>query len=217
MTYVETRMNVWEALAGRAPGAPAGPADPDLWGAVVDRLNPARARPVLRAGIEAVELTSVRGSAYVMLRSPDDGSRACYLRLTPEEWQLALMMDGTYTVARLVAEFARIAGRLAPDQVRRVVADLAGNRMLEELPVDAFRPLHEMVPKPLPARISSSLLAVARGRRMLVADIDRVVTALYRGGGRFLFTRAAAIVLALVSVRRLGLFTVTFAGHQAVS
>ena len=83
------------------------------------------------------------------------------------------MMDGSYTVARLVAEFARIAGRLAPDQVRRVVADLAGNRMLEELPVDAFRPLQEIVPKPLPARIGSSLLAAARGRRMLVADIDR--------------------------------------------
>nr|BFE68122.1 hypothetical protein GCM10020092_014230 [Actinoplanes digitatis] len=125
MTYVETRMSVWEALAGRAPGEPLGPADPGLWGAVVDRLNPARARPVLRAGIEAVELMSVRGSAYVMLRSPDDGGRACYLRLTPEEWQLALMMDGTHTVARLVAEFARLAGRLAPDQVRRVVADLA--------------------------------------------------------------------------------------------
>ncbi|MDT4990708.1 MAG: putative peptide zinc metalloprotease protein, partial [Actinoplanes sp.] len=126
MTYVETRMSVWQALAGRPPGEPLGPADPGLWGAVVDRLNPARARPVLRAGIEAVQLTSVRGSAYVMLRSPDDGSRACYLRLTSQEWQLALMMDGTHTVARLVAEFARLAGRLAPDQVRRVVADLAG-------------------------------------------------------------------------------------------
>src|ERR687894_1229126 len=171
-------MNVWEALAGRPPGTPVGPADPDLWGAVVDRLNPARARPVLRAGIEAVELTSVRGSTYVMLRSPDDGSRACYLRLTPEEWQLALLMDGSCTVARLVAEFARIAGRLAPDQVRRVVADLAGNRMLEELPVDAFRPLQEIAPRPLPARIGKGLLAAVRGRRMLVADVDRVVTAL---------------------------------------
>src|SRR4029450_6629667 len=106
-------MNVWEALAGRAPGEPVGPADPGLWGAVVDRLNPARARPVLRAGIEAVRLTSVRGAEYVMLRSPDDGNRACYLRLTAEEWQLALMMDGEFTGARLVAGVAPIAGRLA--------------------------------------------------------------------------------------------------------
>src|SRR5918998_5082577 len=203
-------MNVWEALAGRAPGAPAGPADPDLWGAVVDRLNPARARPVLRTGIEAAELVSVRGSTYVMLRSPDDGSHACYLRLTPEEWQLALLMDGSCTVARLVAEFARIAGRLAPDQVRRVVADLAGNRMLEELPVDAFRPLQEIVPRQLPARIGRGLLATVRGRRMLVADVDRVVTALYRGGARLLFTRAAAIVMAVVAVAGLALFTVTW-------
>ena len=95
MTHVETRISVWEALAGRAPGEPLGPADPGLWDAVVERLNPARARPALRVGIETVELTSVRGSTYVMLRSPDDGGRAGYLRLTPQEWQLALMMDGT--------------------------------------------------------------------------------------------------------------------------
>src|SRR4029453_5655789 len=157
-------MDVWEALAGRAPGEPVGPADHGLWGAVVDRLNPARARPVLRAGIETAELVSVRGSAYVMLRSPDDGSRACYLRLTPEEWQLALMMDGSYTVARLVAEFARIAGRLAPREFRRGGADLAGNRVPEELPVDAFRPLLEIQRRALPARVGSGLLAAARGR-----------------------------------------------------
>ncbi|GAA3904875.1 M50 family metallopeptidase [Actinoplanes auranticolor] len=217
MTYVETRTSVWEALAGRAPGEPLGPADPGLWGAVVDRLNPARARPVLRAGIEAVELTSVRGSAYVMLRSPDDGGRACYLRLTPDEWQLALMMDGTHTVARLVAEFARLAGRLAPDQVRRVVADLAGNRMLDELPVDAFRPLQELERQPLPRRVGSGVLAAARGRRMLVFDIDPVISVLYRAGGRFLFTRAAAIVMAVFAVAGLGLFVTTWwRGSQAV-
>ncbi|MFI7545899.1 cyclic nucleotide-binding protein [Actinoplanes sp. NPDC049599] len=217
MTYVETRMSVWEALAGRAPGEPLGPADPGLWGAVVERLNPARARPVLRAGIEAAELISVRGSAYVMLRSPDDSGRACYLRLTPDEWQLALMMDGTHTVARLVAEFARLAGRLAPDQVRRVVADLAGNRMLDELPVDAFRPLQELERQPLPKRVGSGVLAAARGRRMLVFDIDGVISGLYRAGGRLLFTKAAAIVMAVFAVAGMGLFVATWwRGSQAV-
>ncbi|GAB1642863.1 cyclic nucleotide-binding protein [Krasilnikovia sp. MM14-A1259] len=217
MTYVETRMNVWEALAGRAPGEPVGPADPGLWGAVVDRLNPARAVPVLRAGIEAVELTSARGSAYVMLRSPDDGGRACYLRLTPQEYQLALIMDGTHTVARLVAEFARIAGRLAPDQVRRVVADLAGNRMLEELPVDAFAPLAQIQRKPLPERLGSTLLAAMRGRRMLAVDIDGFVSAMYRNGGKMLFTRGAAIAMTIIAVLGLALFTGTwFRGSQTV-
>ena len=96
---------------------------------------------------------------------------------TPCE-QLAQMMDGTHTVARLVAEFARLAGRLAPDQVRRVVADLAGNRMLDELPVDAFRPVQELERQPLPRRVGSGVLAAARGRRMMVFVIDRVITAL---------------------------------------
>ncbi len=210
MTYVETQGNVWEALAGRAPGEPAGPVDPGLWGAVVDRLNPARARPVLSPGIEAVRLTGVRGTGYILLRSPDDGDRAGYLRLTPEEWELALLMDGEHTVARLVAEFARIAGRLAPDQVRRVVADLAGNRMLDELPMDAFRPLQEALRKPLPERVGNSVLAAARGRRMLVFRIDGLITALHRAGGRFFFGRPGAIVSAVLAVVGLALFVATW-------
>src|SRR5215211_6718500 len=109
MAVVETRVSVWEALAGRAPGQPMGPADPGLWEAVVERLNPARARPRLRTGIEFAELVSVRGIPYAMLRSPDDGGRACYLRLSSEEVRLAQLMDGSRTVARLVAEFARIS------------------------------------------------------------------------------------------------------------
>ena len=67
MTVVETRVSVWEALAGRAPGVPTGPADPGLWHAVIERLNPARARPVLRQGIEDAHLVSARAVPYVML------------------------------------------------------------------------------------------------------------------------------------------------------
>ncbi|MDG4823084.1 cyclic nucleotide-binding protein [Asanoa sp. WMMD1127] len=200
MTVVETRVSVWEALAGRAPGQPVGPHDPGMWAAVVERLNPARARPVRRAGIEQVDLVSVRGVPYVMLRSPDDRGGACYLRLTPEEWQLATLMDGSRTVARLVAEFARIGGRLAPDQVTRVVADLAANRMLAELPVDAFLPLRNVRRRPWPVRIGRTLLAFAQGRRTVVADIDPLVGFLYRAGGRLLFHKAVVALLGVVAL-----------------
>ncbi|MEU4428389.1 cyclic nucleotide-binding protein, partial [Actinoplanes sp. NPDC024001] len=210
MTYVETRTSVWEALAGRAPGVPSGPADTGLWHTVAERLNPSSARPVLRPGIEVRHRTAVRGGRYVMLRSPDDGGRSSYLRLTPEEYQLALMMDGVSTVARLVAEFARIAGRLAPDQVRRVVADLAANRMLEELPLDAFRPLREMTREPLPKRVGSSLLAAAGGRQVLSFEVDGLITGLYRSVGRFLFTRAAVWIGGLFALAGVVLFAATW-------
>jgi putative peptide zinc metalloprotease protein len=200
LTYVETRTSVWEALAGRAPGAPGDPAGAGLWHAVADRLNPASARPELRGGIEVRHRNTVRGGRYVMLRSPDDGGRGCYLRLTPEEYQLALMMDGASTVARLVAEFARIAGRLAPDQVRRVVADLAGNRMLEDLPMDAFRPLREMHREPLPKRFGGSLLAAVRGRRVLSLRVDSPLTSLYNSVGKLLFTRPAVWIGTLLAL-----------------
>ncbi|WP_430780979.1 cyclic nucleotide-binding protein [Actinoplanes sp. G11-F43] len=212
MTYVETRTNVWEALAGRAPGVPSGPADTGLWHTVADRLEPGSARPVLRPGIEVRHRTAVRGGRYVMLRSPEDGGRSSYLRLTPEEYQLALMMDGDSTVARLVAEFARIAGRLAPDQVRRVVADLAANRMLEELPMDAFRPLRELRRDPLPRRVGDSLVAAARGRVVLSVPVDGLVSTLYRTVGRFLFTRPVVWLGTLLAIAGVLLFVLTW--HQ---
>ena len=216
MAIVDSQISLWEALAGRAPGRPVGPADPGLWSAVAERINPAKARPILRADIEMVELVSARGVPYVMLRSPDRRN-PCYLRLTPDEVRLAQLMDGTRTVARLVADFTRLTGRLAPDQVRRVVADLAGNRMLAELPVDAFAPLRRVHRRPWPLRLGRALLLVAQGRRMVLANIDPLVTLLYRAGGRLLFTRVAATLMATMAVLGLAAFGyLWWAGEESV-
>jgi len=205
VAIVGAQFSLWEALAGRAPGQPIGHADPGLWQAVAERLNPARARPQLRKGIEHRTLATARGDTYVMLRSPDALS-PCYVRLSVEEWRLAQLFTGQHTVARLIAEFARISGRLAPEQVTRVVADLAANRMLGELPVDAFKPLERLHRKPWPVRLGSGLLSALRGRRVVLAGIDPLISGLYRAGGRVLFTRAAAILMAVTAAFGLGLF-----------
>jgi len=210
MAIVSADTNLWEALAGRAPGRPTGPDDPDLWTAVVERLNPVRARPVLRPAIEQAHLTSLRGQPYVMLRSPDEA--ASYVRLSPEEVELAARMDGSLTVARLVREFVGISGRLAPDQVTRVVADLAANRMLTELPVDAFRRVESVRRRSFTARIGHSLLAAAKGRRIVLASFDRPAGWLYRFGGRLLFTRPAAVLIGLLTLTGLILFGRTWLG-----
>jgi putative peptide zinc metalloprotease protein len=137
--------------------------------------------------------------------------------LAPEEYALTRLMDGSRTLARLVAEFARISGRLAPEQVRRIVADLAGNRMLEELPVDAFAPLQRVRRRPWPLRLGRGLLAFAQGRRMVLANVDPVVGFLYKAGGRLLFTRAAAALMGTVAVLGLGAFGWQwFTGEQSV-
>src|SRR5262249_31787655 len=128
----------------------------------------------------------------------------------PEELALAKLMDGTRTVARLVAEFAKLSGRLAPDQVTRVVADLAGNRMLAELPVDAFRPLGRVKRRPFPVRFGRGLLAAARGRRVVLASIDPLIGFLYRFGGRLLFTRVAAAVCGLIALSGLVAFCLSW-------
>jgi putative peptide zinc metalloprotease protein len=172
-------------------------------------LNPARARPVLRAGIEAVELTSVRGSD--VRDAPLARRRRPRLLSAADPGGVAARADdGRHQHGGPAGRRVRPHRRPArPDQVRRVVADLAGNRMLEELPVDAFRPLQEIERSRCPQRVGSGC-SRRRGRRMLVVDIDRLVTALYRAGGRFFFTKAATILLSIVAVLGLGLFVATW-------
>lgn len=197
-------VDLWQVLGGRAVGTPVGAEDRVLWDRVAERLNPARARPHLRDGVEAVARVSVRGQPYVMLRSPD--RLAGYVRLTPEEWDLARLMDGETTVAALVGAFARATGTLAPDRVVRVVADLAANRMLHELPVDAFAGVDRLARGSGLRRVGSRLWGVLRGRRIVLADIDRLTTWLYRAGGRLLFTRGFAVVAAVLVIAGLALF-----------
>ncbi len=180
MTYVETRVSVWDAITGQTTDRTGDDAAQD----------PSWVRPVLRDGVECANRVSARGVGYVMLRSPDDREPR-YLRLTPQEWQLAQLMDGTLTVARLVAEFARIGGRLAPDQVRRVVADLAANRMLD---TGTFRDAHEKRP------------GLLDGRRLELFNADPLLALLHRTGGRLLFTRTSAVAGMFVAVAGLVAF-----------
>ncbi|MDT7539353.1 MAG: putative peptide zinc metalloprotease protein [Actinomycetota bacterium] len=203
------RTDLWQVLTGRAVGTPLAPDDPDLWQDVATRLNVAKARPHLRTGVEAAAHVTVRGQPYVMLRSPDrEGS---YVRLAPEEWALAQQMDGERSVAALVGLLARATGSLAPDRVTRVVADLAANRMLEELPVDAFAGVRRIRAGRLRNRLGKRLLDAARGRRMVLGDVDGFIGFLHRAGGRFLFTRPAALVALVISLAGGALFLRTWA------
>ena len=177
--------------AGRAgAGQPLGPADPGLWTAVAERVNPAKARPVLRAGIETVELVSARGVAYVMLRSPDR-KQACYLRLTPEECR-ARPADGRHPHAGPAGR--RVRPDLRPARAR---PGPPGRRRPGRQP-DARGAAGRRV------RARCSGCTAGRGRCGWAAGCSRSPRAagwcwptstrwsafLYRAGGRLLFTRA---------------------------
>ena len=108
-------------------------------------------------------------------------------------------MDGSRTVARLVAEFARIAGRLAPDQVpgwsptwpatgcSRSCRSTRSARCTR-CTAGRCRPGSAAACSPPPAA-AGWWWPTSTGWS----------TALYRAGGRLLFTRAAAVVLAVVA------------------
>jgi hypothetical protein len=184
--------------------------EPDVWSLVGEGLDPARTRPQLRAEIEEARLTSLRGARYVMLRSPDQDPS--YLPLSEEELALAHRMDGHRTVAGLIADLARATGRVEPDHVRRLVADLGTNGMLTELPVAASGTVEEPRQAPLLRRVGGAFLGAVRGRRTVLGDVDFATDAIYRHGGRFLFTRTAAAIMTLVASVGLVVFVLSWAG-----
>ena len=193
-------------------GEPAPP--PDLWAAVVDRLDPALATPTLRPGIERADLVSVRDIPYTMLRSPDGAGRHRCGPVLPAAHPRrgrADRADGRHPHRRpgWSPSSPGSAGGWRPTRSPGVVADLAANRMLEELPVDAFGPLRRAAGTrgPVAGRWRSARCSPSRAAgRMVVADADPLMSALYRFGGRWLFTPVAAGITGFLAVAGLVLF-----------
>ena len=104
------RMTLWGPWPAARPAA-TGPVDAGLWSAVVERINPAKARPRLRPGIEEASLVSARGVPYdVALAGPGGLLPAT----DPQEWALAGLMVEQRTGPAWRS--SRISGRLAQNR-----------------------------------------------------------------------------------------------------
>ncbi len=211
MAVVETHTNLWSVLAGRPPAPPVQPNDADVWELVVQRLNPAKARPVLRDGVEEAHLTLASRSA--VRDAPISRDReACYLRVTPDEVELAHRMDGTRTVAALVGELRadlRPARPRTGDTPRR----RPGRQPHARRPRDAFHPLERLRRRPLVTHVTVAAWSPRReANAWCWVTSTGSSTFLYRFGARLLFTAPAAVLMALVAVVGFGVFVVTWAG-----
>jgi hypothetical protein len=84
-------------------------ADVDALGAVASQLDPSQRRPKLAADVE-LKLFRVRsGSDYAMIANPRE---LVHLRLDPDEYEIAQLMDGTRSPADIVVERLQDSGSL---------------------------------------------------------------------------------------------------------
>ncbi len=168
-------------------------ADVDALGVVASQLDPSKRCPKLAADVE-LKLFRVRsGSDYAMIANPRD---LVHLRLDPDEYEIAQLMDGTRSAADIVVERLQDSGSLDLEAVAEFERSLDEGGFLDPQRVDVAARVQEHMQR-------------ARGRRLrkLATDLsvewagaDGFVRSWYRGGLRYCFTRLGIFVASALGI-----------------
>jgi putative peptide zinc metalloprotease protein len=173
-----------------------------LWAWLHSKIDLAQYRPQALPGVEASHLTDREGP-YVILKNPQAKT---YYRLSERDLFLYQRMDGTRTVKELVVAYFVEFKSFAFSRVATLVSGLKQNRLLADQPTNLFGQLHlQLASRDPKTRLMGGLLAVM-GKQFAVGGLDRLLTVMYRWGGRLFFTWPALILYVLVSVAGLVCF-----------
>ncbi len=193
-------LGIYRGLERRIATRPRGGASSlDLWERLARRVDFAQYRPTRIAGV-AEESVHEGGQSLTVLRSPS-GS---YLRLSDAERELWQAMDGTQTVAQLATMGFLRFKQLLP--VADLVQSLRGQGFLADAPVGVYRGLRRREEARSVEGKGEKLLDTLRERTFAIEGIDGIVGALYRAGGRLLFSWPFAAVHALLTAAGLACF-----------
>lgn len=174
-----------------------GPSDGgDVWSRLQERLNPANYRPARDPGVEAFIVEDPGRPPYEVIRQEHALS---YLRLNPEEQFLWGLMDGTRAVKDLIIAHFTQFGTLAFGRVGAFVAYLQQRWFLTDRPINVIGGVARRLSARRPLVIWQQLTSYLFGRVFVIRGIDRVVDALYRAGGRWLYARPMLVLYVLVA------------------
>jgi putative peptide zinc metalloprotease protein len=198
---------IWSGLPGAlvvmtaqpAPAAPLG----GLWAALRQEVDVAQSRPAQAEGVVARELSDRAGPYYVLKNT----QARTYLRLAPREYWLWEQMDGAHSVQDLVVAYFLAHGTFAYGLVVGLTQQLFHKRMLRAEPQDVYATVRSGLAR---RTLGYRLMWPARvllTRQWAIGGLDRLLSTLYRRGGRLLFSWPAQILYLLVSVIGLVLLT----------
>jgi putative peptide zinc metalloprotease protein len=129
----------------------------------------------------------------MILKNPENG---LYFKLSDQGQFIWQQLNGKQTMQDITLLLADKFHVFAPDVVTALISKLAKSHFVENIEVidDAF-----LSKQPFWVR------AVTRVRRFLevrvvIGDADKLVTKLYNGGGKFLFTAIGQIILAALAI-----------------
>jgi putative peptide zinc metalloprotease protein len=189
---------LWSLVVGRS----------SLWKALAERVDPTKYRPQAIPDV-AEELVAEGDQAFTVIRSP----RGNYLRLTDAQRDIWHAMDGTRTVAQLATQAFFQRGVLLP--VGDLTAALKAEGFLMDPPVGMYHALGGALADRSPEGWGRRTLRFFSGKTWPIPRVDPLYGAIYRAGGRLLFTRAFAALAALLTIAGLVAFVLALASGAA--
>jgi CRP-like cAMP-binding protein/Zn-dependent protease len=194
---LELRRADLDAVVASSPGA----------GRELIRLFRQQERPVRDPLVQVAERQTPEGDTITTLKHP---SQLTYYRLSGRGRFIWELLDGNHDLRALTLAVLGRYGEFAPQAIADILAGLKRTRMV------VTRTLRRDLETQAVARsrLDQILSAARRGLELelSVKDLDRHLTAAYDGGVRWLFTRPAQALLALVA----GLGLIAF-GLQAAA
>jgi putative peptide zinc metalloprotease protein len=186
--------------------------DDGIWTALAQHIDAGEYRPVRSSTVATVPLTTRHGDPYYMLANRDRGK---YARLSPDEFHLWQLMDGTRTTRDLIYEYFLAFHSLAFDAVTQMVAQLRRQFMLADPPRDLFASLERTLTARRGLQIPRILWEAMTGQRALqVRHIDALFEKLHRRAAWTLYATPLQVLYVALAVIGGGLFLQHFASGR---
>ncbi len=182
-----------------------------VWDQLRDLVDVVVYRPRLREGLVWRQLRTAQGEDYVIVQNPQ---AATYMRLSPEDYFVFELMDGSRTVQELVVSYMLKFRKFALARIARVVVDLRFNQFLVDKPYETFQLLRRRSRRRTIGTFLDDYLGIFLNREFPIRGIDGILEKAYRGGVWLLFTRPAVLLMALISVVGVPLFVYYMLSRQ---
>ncbi|MBO9325443.1 MAG: cyclic nucleotide-binding protein, partial [Roseiflexus sp.] len=164
-----------------------------LWTILRERTNPQLYRPHAIPDVAADPVVE-GGQTYYIVRTP----QGTYIRLTEAQHEVWRAMDGTRTIAELGLDAFRRHSLILP--IGELVATLKAEGLLLDKPVGVYRAINEALARGTTRTWGRRIRRVLTGATLTLPGIDAFYSAIYRWGGRLLFTRVFAVLASIIAL-----------------
>jgi putative peptide zinc metalloprotease protein len=179
------------------------PAGEDVWQSAGRAADYTRYRPLRRLGWALKKLQTASGEEYYMLKNTRS---ATYLRLTEGQVFLWNLMDGRHSLQDMaVAYFIRFQS-LAVEGLWLFLAQLEAKGFLADPRVNLFAHTVAAVSGKRPGDLGRKLWRAFTQTTFSFRNVDRLLTAAYRGGVFVLMARPVQLLMLLVTAAGMAAF-----------